>query len=657
MSVTLSPSMFLQFFDPNNTGAPLSGGKLFTYIAGTSFKQATWTDSTQVTQNNNPIILDSNGAANVWLDPTLVYKFVLSPANDTDPPTSPFRSVDNISPNITAVTLTIALIGPIIYPRTVAEIALGVTPTSYAYPADPYVDPRRYGADPTGAIDSTVAVQKAINVAYQDKGVVWIGNQCNYSVGALSLTLTGNDTNDGFSIIGSSQNGSALTQRGTPGNILTIVGSTPTGNPSGVPIYLADFSVIGPGATNFSLRTATAVYLHGVGRIVMERVTAYGFDKCAYNHSGLENTFRDCSFTRSFWGIYCDTDTTGAPPNLIRIHDTTINGCSFYGVLYDTGSELHVENCDMEQNGYAATFTGNPGLNANAATLTLAWQLPSGAYNCEFPDGTSKAITFTNGLTAVTWTGGNAAQSAAWILTPTGAIHITGSLNASPTFGAGKVSLSNNWMEGNVGGYTIQTDAPTLSQSTWFSLRGGHIIASANNLALRATATNTQIENCFSTSPNDKWVLAGTYSSLTNCQVSVLSDTTTYPTYINVTTSAGHFPNGRVDNFTATLTGCTTSPTVNVAIHQQGDEIILDFLGQITAVSNTTAATLTGLPAKYWPAADTIGQVEIQNNSVNGIGPVQVAAATGVITLNFGIGFTAANNKGVVGGQIRLRKA
>jgi hypothetical protein len=163
MSVTLSPPMFLQFLDPNNSGAPLAGGKLFTYIAGTSTKQPTWTDSTQVTQNNNPIILDSNGAANVWLDPGLLYKFVLSPANDTDPPTSPIRSVDNVESEITNRTLTRfitqVLIGTVLYPQTAAETAASVTVINFFYPPM-YVD--RYG---TNSIPGTTSMTAAFNAA------------------------------------------------------------------------------------------------------------------------------------------------------------------------------------------------------------------------------------------------------------------------------------------------------------------------------------------------------------------------------------------------------------------------------------------------------------------------------------------------------------
>lgn len=71
----LSPPPKLQFFDAN--GDPLVGGKLYTYEAGTNTPRATYVDSGGAVANTNPIILDSRGEADVWLDPTLAYKFVL----------------------------------------------------------------------------------------------------------------------------------------------------------------------------------------------------------------------------------------------------------------------------------------------------------------------------------------------------------------------------------------------------------------------------------------------------------------------------------------------------------------------------------------------------------------------------------------------------
>jgi len=74
----LTPSPKTAFVD--NAGEPLVGGQLYTYIAGTTTLQATYTDATATTANTNPIILDSRGEANVWLGGA-IYKFVLKDAD------------------------------------------------------------------------------------------------------------------------------------------------------------------------------------------------------------------------------------------------------------------------------------------------------------------------------------------------------------------------------------------------------------------------------------------------------------------------------------------------------------------------------------------------------------------------------------------------
>lgn len=93
--MNLSPLPIQKFFD--NAGRPLVRGKLFTYEAGTDIKAATYIDSSGGTQNTNPIILDFRGECRLWIDPRQAYKFVLSPRSDTDPPTSPIWSVDDIT--------------------------------------------------------------------------------------------------------------------------------------------------------------------------------------------------------------------------------------------------------------------------------------------------------------------------------------------------------------------------------------------------------------------------------------------------------------------------------------------------------------------------------------------------------------------------------
>jgi hypothetical protein len=80
MSVTPSPigGFAAQFFD--NNGVILSGGKIYTYAAGTTTPQATYTSASGVTPHANPIILDSAGrvpGGEIWLTDGLVYKFVI----------------------------------------------------------------------------------------------------------------------------------------------------------------------------------------------------------------------------------------------------------------------------------------------------------------------------------------------------------------------------------------------------------------------------------------------------------------------------------------------------------------------------------------------------------------------------------------------------
>jgi len=73
-TTSLSPPPKLQFFDAN--GDPLVGGLLYTYVAGTTTPLTSYTDSTGISANTNPIVLDSRGEAYVWLG-TASYKLAL----------------------------------------------------------------------------------------------------------------------------------------------------------------------------------------------------------------------------------------------------------------------------------------------------------------------------------------------------------------------------------------------------------------------------------------------------------------------------------------------------------------------------------------------------------------------------------------------------
>jgi hypothetical protein len=86
MAVFLSPvgGAAVQFFD--NSGNVLTGGKLYTYLAGTTTPTPTYTSATGTTFHSNPIILDAAGrvpaGGEIWLADNTQYKFVLKDANE-----------------------------------------------------------------------------------------------------------------------------------------------------------------------------------------------------------------------------------------------------------------------------------------------------------------------------------------------------------------------------------------------------------------------------------------------------------------------------------------------------------------------------------------------------------------------------------------------
>jgi len=163
MTAVISPPLI--FTGTGFGGLPLPFGKLFSYVAGTSTPQATWTDSTQGQQNANPIILNANAQAPLWLDPSLSYKFKL-----TDELGNQVYITDQVQGALTASSLSTLLtqsfIGGLLYPRTAAETAALVIPTNIYITTEPWYDIKRYGAQLSNtSVQNLAALNTAIKVA------------------------------------------------------------------------------------------------------------------------------------------------------------------------------------------------------------------------------------------------------------------------------------------------------------------------------------------------------------------------------------------------------------------------------------------------------------------------------------------------------------
>ena len=106
MAVNLSPvgGVAAQFF--TNTGAVLTGGKIYTYAAGTTTPAATFTTSQGTTAWTNPIVLNAAGrvpdGGEIWLTDGINYKFLLK--DSTDVLIATYDNISGINSNFVAFT-------------------------------------------------------------------------------------------------------------------------------------------------------------------------------------------------------------------------------------------------------------------------------------------------------------------------------------------------------------------------------------------------------------------------------------------------------------------------------------------------------------------------------------------------------------------------
>jgi len=132
----------VQYFD--SSGNSLSGGKLYTKVAGGASNKTTWSDALLTTPNANPVILNARGEASVFAAAGEVFWLSL-----TDSAGVTIWTIDNQTFPSEAFT----------YPVSPGETTASVTPTDLTYPPG---DIRRYGALPDATTDASVAFSNAI---------------------------------------------------------------------------------------------------------------------------------------------------------------------------------------------------------------------------------------------------------------------------------------------------------------------------------------------------------------------------------------------------------------------------------------------------------------------------------------------------------------
>lgn len=151
VNLSLFAGVGAQFFD--NSGNVLTGGKIYSYSAGTTTPLATYTTFAGNIPHSNPIILDASGrvpsGGEIWLTDNVAYKFVLQTSDAVT-----IATYDNITGNLSGIYATFA--------ASSGSSLIGYT---------------QGGA---GAINTTVQAKLRQTVSVEDFGAVGDGTTDNY---------------------------------------------------------------------------------------------------------------------------------------------------------------------------------------------------------------------------------------------------------------------------------------------------------------------------------------------------------------------------------------------------------------------------------------------------------------------------------------------
>jgi hypothetical protein len=341
MAQILSPLPVQRFVD--NNGNALVGGQLFTFQAGSNTPAQTFTDSSGVTTNPNPIILNSRGECQIWLPPNVAFKFQL-----LDSFSNTIWTVDNIV-NSQLITL--------------------------------------WGGVDTGSANSYSLNFLAPFTSYLD-GTVLYWNPANTNTGASTININGLGVINLASQAGNSLVAGQIVANQVTGILINGGVAYVITSPAATSLYISNAStgeigVILAGLKGNNLFSA----IGGVVPVTVSGVTGVSTINCGYTLNMNKGTlFMPCfsgtssatsfSMTLNQPNLFTPTNR----PQWFMLPSAQDNGANIYsqtGTVQNIGSPATAMQITFYKNGNAAGWTasGTKGVG-DAASVSGAFWMP-----------------------------------------------------------------------------------------------------------------------------------------------------------------------------------------------------------------------------------------------------------------------------------------
>ena len=341
MTLPFLPNPRQQFF--GNDGNPLAGGKLYTYAAGTSTPKATYTDTAGTIANTNPIVLNARGEATIYWDGA--YKVTL-----TDAASATIYTQDNYQDMGAAITTALAassgssLVGFL-------QSGTGAVARTVQSKLRDEVSVKDFGAKGDGATDDTAAMTAAAAYINSTGSPVFVPPG-TYLTDPLTLAPASYNA-EGF-FFGLEAASTIIKRRSAGASAFITMGA------SGATLYQANLVFRGLTIDGGVTTNGDAFVAYDLVRCRFDNVYFSGGSKACHLYGGICVTFDDCIFQNALHGMYIEKFTSSAGggwPNINRLNNCQIVDNTTWGIWFDYGRMLVVNDCQVEGNGTTLAAT------------------------------------------------------------------------------------------------------------------------------------------------------------------------------------------------------------------------------------------------------------------------------------------------------------